>query len=479
MENKVLFVASECTPFVKTGGLADVVGALPKVMNDKEKTEVRVILPLYRDIIDNWKEQLEWITSIYVPVGWRNQEASIYQLTHNGVHYYFVGNDYYFARHGVYGYYDDGERFIFFCQAVIHALDVLDFKPDVLHAHDWQAGLAIAFANIIEPIKELKTVFTIHNIKYQGILFKDAFHELFNLPAEHIGGLEWNGLLNCMKAGIFHADKITTVSPTYAEEIKTPYYGEGLHPILIDRQEDLSGIINGVDLDEYNPMTDPNLFSNYKYSRIKKKENKQHMQETLGLPVDGDVPLYVIITRLVEQKGLHLLQAIIDEFLQDDVQFIVLGTGEEEFENFFSDAQQRHPDKLVAYIGFDEGLARKLYAAADFFVMPSLFEPCGLSQLIALQYKTIPIVRETGGLKDTVTPFNEHDGCGNGFSFTNYNAHELLHVLRYSVTIYHQADRWSSILKNVNKSHYSWDDSAHDYAKLYQSFDPSFHKAFY
>ncbi|WP_226038069.1 glycogen synthase GlgA [Aquibacillus saliphilus] len=478
MGKKILFVASECSPFVKTGGLADVVGSLPQELNKNEKTDVRVILPLYQEIIANWHSQMELVTSIQVQVGWRNQEATIYQLVHQGIHYYFVGSDYYFERKGIYGYYDDGERFVFFCRAVIEALPVLDFQPDVLHAHDWQAGLAVAFAKISDPVKDMKTVFTIHNIKYQGIIPKDAYQELFNIPEEHIGGLEWNGLLNCMKSGIFHADKITTVSPSYAEEIQTPYYGEGLHPIFAERRNDLIGIINGVDLDEYNPMTDPHITSNYKYSRIKKKENKENLQEKLGLPIDSEKPMYVMITRLVEQKGLHLVQTILDEFLQEDVQFVLLGTGDDEFENFYFHAQQRNNQKLVSYLGFDEALARQIYAASDFFVMPSLFEPCGLSQLIALQYKSVPIVRETGGLKDTVIPFDETEETGNGFSFSNYNAHELLHILKYSLAIYHDPTRWSALLKNVNKSNFSWKDSASEYANLYQSLDGSFNKAY-
>ncbi|GGM19034.1 glycogen synthase [Paraliobacillus quinghaiensis] len=469
MQNNILFVASECTPFVKTGGLADVVGSLPQVLNQHENTEVRVVLPLYEEIIEKWHEELEQVTSFVVPVGWRNQEAILYQLSYHGVVYYFIGNDYYFSRKGTYGYYDDGERFVFFSRAVIDALSLLDFKPNILHAHDWQAGLSVALANILQPIEALKTIFTIHNIKYQGIMPLDAFHELLNLPNDHIGGMEWNGLINCMKAGLYHADKITTVSPSYADEIKTTYFGEGLYPILNERHEDLVGIINGIDTDEYNPKTDQHIAFNYSHSRKKKKENKEDLQEKLGLPIDGEKPLYVMITRLVEQKGLHLVQAIIDEFLQEDVQFVLLGTGDYEFEDYFYHAAERNKDKLVAYLGFDEAIARQLYAASDFFVMPSLFEPCGLSQLIALQYKAVPIVRETGGLKDTITPYDEKTGTGNGFSFTNYNAHELLHVLRYALNIYHEPDHWATLQKNIIKSHFSWEDSSLEYIDFYQN----------
>ncbi|WP_114351823.1 glycogen synthase [Saliterribacillus persicus] len=467
MGKKVLFVASECTPFVKTGGLADVIGSLPQALQQTENIDVSVMLPLYQEIWDNWQNQLTKINSLPLNVGWRKHDATIYHTTHQGIPFYFIKNDYYFSRHGVYGYEDDGERYLFFCQAVMEALKVIDFEADILHAHDWQAGLAIAFANITPPTKQLKTVFTIHNIKYQGILLKDAYADLFNISDEHIGGLEWDGLLNCMKSGIFHADKITTVSPTYAEEITFPFYGEGLDSIIRERKNDVIGILNGIDLNDYNPNTDPHLNTKYSYSRIKKKENKEILQKKLGLKVDPEIPMYVMITRLVEQKGLHLVQAILDEFLNENVQFVLLGTGDYEFENFFYHAEKRNKEKLVSYLGFDEALARQIYASGDFFVMPSLFEPCGLSQLIALQYKTVPIVRETGGLKDTVTPFNEYSLEGNGFSFKNYNAHELLEQLKYSLSIYQNEEKWQALLKNVNKSYYSWDDSAHAYADLY------------
>lgn len=472
MKNKILFIASECTPFIKTGGLADVIGSLPQAINKKKNSEVRVILPLYQVIKEDWFEQLEQVTSVSVQVGWRKQEAVIYQLFYQGIIYYFIGNDYYFSRKGIYGYNDDGERFVFFCRAVVDVLTQLDFKPTILHGHDWQAGLALAFANIQTPIKDVKTIFTIHNIKYQGIMQLDAYQDLFNFPRDHISGLEWNGLLNCLKAGIFHADKITTVSPSYAEEIKTPFYGEGLYSLLTERQDDLSGIINGIDVEEYNPSTDPNITFNFEDSRIKKKMNKLAIQEKLGLPINDEIPLYILVARLVEQKGLYLLEAIIDEFLQEDAQFVLLGTGDERFENYFYHAANRNKDKLVAYLSFDESLARQLYAASDFFVMPSLFEPCGLSQLIALQYRSVPIVRETGGLKDTVLGYNEYTKVGNGFSFSDYNAHDLLHVLRYSLQIYHDDDQWDNLVANINKSQFSWDESASAYTDLYESLAP-------
>lgn len=471
---RILFAASECVPFVKTGGLADVIGSLPKELQKNGQTEVRVILPLYDEIDEQYQRELQYLTTFEVQVGWRHQETTIYTLKHDQIIYYFVANDYYFTRKGIYGYYDDGERFIYFSHAVIKALEHIDFKPDILHAHDWQAAMTVALANIMQPVEDMKTVFTIHNLKYQGVMPLGSFDDFFRLPRKHISGMEWNGMLNCLKSALFHADKITTVSPSYAEEIKYPYYGEGLHPMLEQRAGDLVGIINGIDTAEYNPLTDEHIPINYRSSRLKKQDNKLLLQEELGLPEDRNIPLYISVTRLVEQKGMHLLERILEEFLQEDVQFVVLGTGEAEFENYFRYLAHEYPDQVKALITFDEGLARKLYASSDFFVMPSKFEPCGLSQLIALQYLSVPIVRETGGLRDTITPYNEVTGEGNGFSFTNYNAHDLLHVLRYSLEVYHSEEDWKQLLKNVNKSVYRWKDSAKQYKELYESLVPTF-----
>lgn len=467
MEN-VLFVASECTPFVKTGGLADVIGSLPQALREHEQINVQVILPLYIEISDEWREQMDHLVSYDVTFGWRTQTVDLYQLTNDNITYYFIANEYYFNREGIYGYYDDGERFIFFSHAVIEAFQYLDYTPEVLHAHDWQAGMVVALAKIMQPIEHLRTVFTIHNIKYQGLVQVDDFANLFNFSLEHVGGLEWNGMINCLKSALYHADKITTVSPTYAEEIKNPYFSEGLDPILLERADDLVGVLNGIDTKEYNPLTDRSISVKYRSAREKKKDNKVEVQERFGLPVDREKPLYTIITRLVEQKGLHLVQHVLDEFLKEDVQCIILGTGDEEFERYFTEAAHRYPDKLVTLLTFDEGLARQLYASADFFLMPSKFEPCGLAQLIALQYKAVPIVRETGGLKDTVQSFNQYTGEGNGFSFANYNAHDLLEVLRLSLSVYHDPIQWPILVRNVNKSQFSWKDSARDYVNIYE-----------
>lgn len=468
----ILFVASECSPFIKTGGLADVTGSLPQALQTYENMHVSVILPLYDEIAQEWKDQMVFKAIIPVELGWRNQTAELYSLYYEGVHYYFLANTFYYTRKGIYGYFDDGERFLFFSKAVISSLHYLDFVPDILHAHDWQAGMTVAFAKIYQPIENLKTVFTIHNMKYQGLIPVEMYDDFFCLPREHIGGLEWNGMLNCLKAGIFHADKITTVSPTYAEELKNPYFGDGLHPLLQEREADFTGILNGIDSEEYNPMKDPYIEVPYSYSRAKKKLNKLALQNELGLLVSEDTPLYIMVTRLVEQKGLHLIQHILEEFLQENIQFAILGTGDAEFENYFTSIANKYESKVAAMITFDEALSRKLYAAGDFFLMPSQFEPCGLSQLIALQYKTVPIVRKTGGLKDTVFPYNELTGEGNGFSFTNYNAHDLLTVLHYSLRVYQDEINWKQLIKNVNKCKVDWKHSAADYNRLYLSTSP-------
>lgn len=465
---KVLFVASEGTPFIKTGGLADVIGSLPQALKTFEDLDVRVMLPYYDEISEEWKDNMTYLTSLDVQVGWRNQEATIYTLNYQDCIYYFIENDYYFTRKGIYGYYDDGERFVFFCHAVIEALKHLDFQPDILHAHDWQAALSVMLAKITQPVPNLKTVLTIHNLKYQGLMPVDIYDDFFQLGREHIAGMEWNGMLNSLKGGLFHADKITTVSPTYAVEIKNPYYGENLDRIIKDRGKDLIGILNGIDTKEYNPMTDTHLPVNYRTARSKKQENRLLLHEKLNFTYQPEAPLYIMVTRLVEQKGLHLVQHILEDFLQEDIQFIVLGTGEQEFEDYFRYLEDKYPEKVKSLLTFSEALARRLYASADFLVMPSQFEPCGLSQLIALQYKTVPIVRETGGLKDTVTAFNEETGEGNGFSFINYNAHELLHVLHYSLSTYKDEEKWKQLIKNVNKGAFTWKQSAKQYSKLYQ-----------
>ncbi|SDH54755.1 starch synthase [Alteribacillus persepolensis] len=463
----ILFTASECSPFIKTGGLADVIGSLPAALQKENHASVSVILPFYDDMSIVHKDTT-FVATFHVPVGWRKQTATLYQYTHNGVTYYLIKNGYYFGRNGAYGYFDDGERFVFFSRAIIEALPFLQHTPDVVHSHDWQTGLVPAFLKILNPIPGVKTVFTIHNLQYQGKMPLEMFYDLLNLPKEHVFGLEWDGLFNCMKAGIFHADLLTTVSPAYASEIQSEYFGEGLHPLLQERSGDLYGVINGIDTSAFHPKTDPALKKNYSRSRNDKLMNKRFLQERTELPVDQDIPVIGIVSRLVDQKGLTLVTRMLVEIMKENVQLIILGTGDEAVESMLHQASAHHPHQVAFFNFFDEELARQIYAGSDFFLMPSRFEPCGLGQLIAMRYETVPIVRETGGLRDTVSPYNEYNNEGNGFSFTNFNAHDMFHTLQYALSIYRRPHLWDNLLTNIYTSTYSWDESAKTYISLYQ-----------
>lgn len=472
---KILFVASEAVPFAKTGGLADVIGSLPKELK-KQGLDVRVILPKYGDIPQAYKEQMQTLTSFDVQMGWRKQYFGVQTLEHEGVTFYFVDNEYYFKRRGLYGFGDEAERYAFFCRGVVEALPYLDFQPDVIHCHDWQAGmipvLLKAHYSQLPFFDSIKTMITIHNLKYQGVFAQEQLKELFHLGDDYFTGymLELHGGASFLKGGLLFADRITTVSPTYAEEIKTPYFGENLDSLLRYRSGQLSGIVNGIDYETLDPMTDPHLVVNYRDSLIKKQQNKAHLQERLGLPVDANVPVIALVTRLVQQKGLDLIQHVLPELLQLDAQWVVLGTGEASYEHMFRETASAYADKLSAQILFDEGLARAVYAGSDLFLMPSLFEPCGIGQLIALRYRSIPIVRETGGLKDTVQPYNEFSGEGTGFTFANYNAHDMLHTVRRAVQMYSSdKEAWQKLHHNVKKCDFSWKKSAQSYISLYKS----------
>lgn len=464
---RVLFAASECTPFIKSGGLADVAGSLPQALAG-QGMEVSVILPLYKEIIESgYRPDMEEIIIFNTPVGWRNQYTRILKLNDRGVDYFFVDNEYYFNRDGLYGYVDDGERFIFFSNAIIEFMYRTKEHFDVLHCHDWQTGAAVAIGSIKRPHPGMKTVYTIHNIKYQGWFEHSGFGEMLNLGMEHFAGFEWHGMMNMMKAAIYHADIITTVSNTYAGEILTPFFGEGLESVLTGRRDDLYGIVNGLDILDYDPLADPAIVSRFKSSRAAKLVNKTAMQEALGFKVDEHIPMYGIVTRLVAQKGLDLIRHIMHEFLESDIQLVVLGSGDAEYEGYFRSLEEHFAGKVHVTVGFSEPFARRIYASSDFFIMPSLFEPCGLGQLIAIRYLSAPIVRETGGLKDTVIPYDEYDHTGNGLSFANYNAHELLDRLEYSLGLYSEPEHMEALCRNMAASDYSWAASAQLYVELY------------
>ena len=469
---KVLFVAAEAVPFVKTGGLADVIGSLPKELL-KEGVDARVILPKYGEIPDRFQEMMTTVAVLDAPVGWRRQYVGIEKLEYQGVTFYFVDNEYYFKRKGLYGHYDDGERFAYYSRAVLESLPFLDFEPDVLHCHDWHTAAVpvLLAAHYREAYPHLRTVFTIHNLKYQGIFSPAVLSELLDLDEDYFAPdkLEFFGAANYLKGGLVYADLLTTVSHTYAEEIQTEYFGEKVDGLLRSRSHQLRGIINGIDYDIYNPQTDNDIAVPYTWRSINRKaKNKVKLQECLGLPINPDVPVVAIVSRLVEAKGLDLIAHVFEDIVSQDLQLVILGTGEERYEGMFQHAAYCYPDKVAANIFFDDMLSHKVYGGADIFLMPSQFEPCGIGQLIALRYGTVPVVRETGGLKDTVQAYNEYTGEGNGFSFAHYNAHEMLYTLNNALELYSQPEKWGSIVRNAMKSDFSWRQSAKQYIAVYQ-----------
>ena len=471
---KVLFAASEAHPFIKTGGLGDVMGALPQSLTELG-VEARVVIPKYKNIKDELKQNLQFIKWFTVPVGWRNQYCGVFQYKYKDVVYYFIDNEYYFNRDGLYGYYDDGERFAFFNRAVLEFIKEIDWKPDIINCNDWQTGMVPVLLNLEyknnEFYSNMKTVFSIHNLLFKGSFVPNVLPELFGydyMPLTN-GSVELNGSVSFLKGGINYSDQITTVSNTYAEEIKTQQYGEGLDGLLRCKSDFLKGIVNGIDYEEFDPEKDNLIFKNFTWDSISDKvENKLSLQKELGLPQRAETPMIGLISRLTHQKGCDLIVSIIDRLLQKDIQFIVLGTGDYWYEETFKNLQYRYPDKVSANIKFDNSLAHKIYAATDMFLMPSLFEPCGLGQLIALRYGSIPIVRETGGLKDTISPYNKYTGIGNGFGFKNFNSNELMQIIEYALTIYDDKDAWNNIIRQAMDSDNSWEKSAMQYKLVYE-----------
>ncbi|WP_163527758.1 glycogen synthase GlgA [Halobacillus ihumii] len=471
----VLMVGSECTPFIKTGGLADVLGSLPQALVEQGH-QVRVVLPKYEEMEEEWKSQLTLLHKLNIQIGWRNQYAGVEYLEYDGIPVYFIDNEYYFKRSNLYGYEDEAERFVFFNKAVLEMVRALDWSPDILHCHDWQTGLIPVFLHTHyqndEKLNGMKTLFTIHNLKYQGVFADSVLHDLMDLDEKMMteDRLEFFGDINFMKGALNYADAITTVSETYAKEIQTPYYGENLDGVLRKQSEWLAGIVNGINTKDYNPLSDESLAFPFRSSLSKKVQNKMWLQEKLQLPVRRDVPMIGIVSRLVEQKGFDLIARVMDELLyHEDIQLVLLGTGEYDYEKMFEWAQVKYPEKVSANIMFSESLSRQVYAASDMFLMPSRFEPCGIGQLIALRYLAVPIVRETGGLKDTVKPFNEQTEEGNGFTFANYNAHDMLFTIRRALELYHEEDVWKKLVKNMVKTQFPWKYSARRYGEVYQS----------
>ena len=474
----ILFVSSEVVPFIKTGGLADVAGSLPKYFN-KEEYDCRVILPKYMCMKEEWKSKMNYLTHFYMDLAWRSQYVGILEMKYEGVQFYFIDNEYYFAGPAPYGnIYQDIEKFAFFSKAALSALPVIGFKPDIVHCHDWQTGLIPVFLKDKfhegEFFRDMKSIMTIHNLKFQGVWDMKTVKDITGLPSYYFSPdkLEAYGDANYLKGGIVYADAVTTVSATYAEEIKTPFYGERLDGLMRARAGALSGIVNGIDYEVFNPETDTYIEKNYskKNFRKEKVKNKKALQKELGLEQDERKFLIGIISRLTDQKGFDLIAYMMDEMCQLDVQFAVLGTGEERYENMFRHFAWKYQGKVSANIFYSEALSHKIYASSDAFLMPSLFEPCGLSQLMSLRYGTIPIVRETGGLKDTVQPYNEFESTGTGFSFANYNAHEMLYTVKYALDVYYNRKReWNKLIDRAMEADFSWSKSAREYEKLYDS----------
>lgn len=473
----ILFVASEGVPFIKTGGLADVVGSLPKCV-DKRYFDIRVMIPKYTCIKQELKDKMVYKTSFYMDFHWKNEYVGILEAEVDCVKYYFIDNESKFGGFHPYSsnVYDDIEKFAFFSKAALSAMPLLDFRPDVIHCHDWQTGLIPVY------LKErfqgnsffhgIKSIMTIHNLKFQGKWDVPAVKDITGLPDYFFtpDKLEMYKNANLLKGGLVYADAITTVSDTYAKEIMTPFYGEGLDGLLRARENDLRGIVNGIDYDEYDPSVDK--FIDFKYNvqnfRKEKIKNKRKLQHDLGLEENDKIMMIGIVSRLTDQKGFDLIAYIMDELCQDYVQIVVLGTGEEQYENMFRHFDWKYNNKVSANIYYSESMSHRIYASCDAFLMPSLFEPCGLSQLMALRYGTIPIVRETGGLKDTVEPYNEYESKGTGFSFVNYNAHEMLNTIRYAEKIYYDRKReWNKMIDRSMAVDFSWQVSANKYQEMY------------
>ena len=431
---KILYAASEAAPYAKSGGLADVAGALPKALV-RDGIDCRVIMPLYGDL--KFKDTLTYVTNFSVPVGWRSQYCGLFKAEHDGVTFYFIDNEYYFKRSGLYGFYDDGERFAFFSRAILETLFYTDFEPDIINCNDWQTALTPVYLNLyyrhLDKFNHIKTVFTIHNIAYQGKYGMDILEDTCGIGARDAHIVEYDGCANFMKGAIETADKVTTVSPTYAQEILDPWFSHGLDGLLRQKQYKLCGILNG-------------------------------LQDEFGLNKDGS-PVMAMVTRLVGHKGVDLVRSIAEGLLQQGIELVILGSGEAQYENFFNELCARNPGRVGVYIGFNAKLAQRIYAGADIFLMPSRSEPCGLAQMVSCRYGTIPVVRETGGLRDSI--HDSGDGYGNGFTFANYNAHELYEACWRAKEGYWNKEGWPVLVKRAMECDFSWSNSAKSYEGLY------------
>ncbi len=474
---KILYVGAEAMPFAATGGLGDVLGSLPAALAATGECDVRVVMPLYETAAKNWKSKMKRLAEFQVQLAWRSLYCGVWSLERGGVTYYFIDNEYYFRRPALYGHYDDGERYAYFCMAVLEMLRQIDYFPDVLHAHDWQAALSVVYLNCIYRSQpgygNIRTAFTIHNIEYQGQYDFAILGDVFALGNDQHSLMESDGCINLMKAAIECADRVTTVSPRYAEEIKTAEYGHGLESSLNRASGKLCGILNGIDYDYYNPETDPAIAAAFTRRALSGKvKDKMAMQKECGLPVRRDIPMLSVVSRLASHKGLDLVVDSIERIVaENDVQFLILGRGEDRYEKFFIDFQNRHPDRVRARICYDRDLSKRVYAATDIFLMPSKTEPCGLSQMIASRYGAIPVVRETGGLYDSIKPYWIDDQGvlhGNGFTFAGYTAEELCERTQAAIDLWRDVPARRRLLSRIMQTDFSWGTSATKYLELYR-----------
>lgn len=473
---KILFAASEAAPYKKTGGLGDVAASLPGALAGQDGVEVAVFLPYYKSVKTNPDFNISFVTDFVVPLAWRSAYCGLFKAEpQDGLTYYFLDNDYYFGgRDSTYGDYDDGERFAFFSKAILEALMHMDFTPDVIHCNDWQTALVPVFlkANYchMERFQTIKTVFTIHNIEYQGKYGEEFFSEVLGLDPYWLPVLYYGDCLNFMKAAVVLADKVTTVSKTYSYEIQNAYFAHGLDAVLRDYSYKVGGIVNGIDTELYNPRNDPHIARHFHTRYLYGKAfNKKALQQRLGLPENKDVPVVGMISRLVSHKGLDLVEYVAHELMQMDIQFVVLGTGDDRYQNLFWRLAWEHPEKMSANILFDNELAHQIYAGSDLFLMPSQSEPCGLSQLIAMRYGTIPVVRETGGLFDTVPALNPETLEGRGFTFKSYNAHDMLASLQNAIGFWQDKEKLRTVMRNLMEYDSSWENAVKQYTEIYQS----------
>ena len=472
---KILYATSEAVPFRKTGGLADVSGSLPKTLVE-EGEEVAVVMPLYSTIRNKYAEQLEYVGYTYVNLAWRHLYCGVFRLVQDGVQWLFLDNEYYFRRDGLYGHYDDAERFAFFSRAVLSTFEVTGFRPDIIHCSDWQTALIPVYLldekTRTDYFDGIHTILTIHNIEYQGRYGSSVLHNVCGLHEGWYtdGTIRFENDVNFLKGGILCADAVNTVSPTYARELMDPAYSHGLHEVLQNCSYKMFGVLNGIDTVRYDPNKDPALVKKFSPKRLAgKKACKAHVQRKLGLPENPDVPLIAMVTRLVGHKGLDLVEAVGAELIRADVQLAVLGAGDQKYEDYFRWLCGSNSDKAAVYLGYDATLAQELYAAADLFLMPSKSEPCGLSQMIAMRYGAVPIVRETGGLRDTVQAYEAWCGAGNGFTFAHYNAHDMLHVIYQALELYYtNREAFNKLQQRGMTADFSWKRSAQEYMRIYR-----------